>query len=151
MMAAGITVRQRFQTVFHCEPSCFVQLTPSSDDFTEMSFFTSFHPFFVFYNKIEFFFTSYVYSSLIIYIYYLCPHYVYVPQHFSVNPMYSRNGPIGKPCSKVFYLKQRVIVNVQTSKHSNTTTRNNAIIQALAERLQNIFSSTVMCQQTPKR
>ena len=27
--------------------------------------------------------------------YYLCPHYVYVAQNFSVGPMYSRNGPLG--------------------------------------------------------
>ena len=39
-------------------------------------------------------FLFYVNASHVIYISYLFAHYMYVTQHFSVDPMYSRNGPM---------------------------------------------------------
>ena len=36
-------------------------------------------------------------SDYFIYTFYLCPHYVYVYHYFSVDHMYSRNGPLRGP------------------------------------------------------
>ena len=74
----------------------FRQYPPSSDDLTEISFFHLFMfflHFLLFYKKSAAIFAFYVNSLHLIHIYYLCPHYVYVTQHFSVHVMYSLYGP----------------------------------------------------------
>ena len=72
-------------------------------------FFTvdSLFAFLCFYKKSATMHTIYANSSHLIHIYYLCPHYVYITEHFSVDPMYSpleiHLDHVGKLCYKLLF------------------------------------------------
>ena len=97
------------QPFFTVDPQVFRHGPPSTDDLTEIFFFICpfspvlfFFSMFVFYLKSATIVAFYVMSSHLISIYYLCPQYVYVPQHFSVDTEYSRHGPLGIPIGKLW-------------------------------------------------
>ena len=80
---SGLDGRQGFPTFFTVDPQVDpLMWTPSSDDSTEIYFVLMFFFFFFFYKKSETIITLYVTSLHLIYIYCLCPQYVYVAAFF---------------------------------------------------------------------